>query len=254
MLYRDQLDRPVSIIDSPKRIISLVPSQTKLLVDLGLEDRIVGVTKFCVHPAWIRKTKKIVGGTKNFRFDVIESLNPDLIIGNKEENDQDEIEKLMRNYPVWMSDIITIEESLEMILLLGEILDARSEADKIVQKIKNDFATPLPKKGSAAYVIWYEPIMVAGSKTFINEMMALAGFENKISKGRYPIVNLKDLKELAPEYILLSSEPYPFKKKHVDYFNAHLPKSKIRLIDGELFSWYGSRLLDAKSYFLSLID
>lgn len=254
MLFEDQLKRNVSIINSPQRIVSLVPSQTELLVDLGLEDRIVGVTKFCVHPTSFRKRKTIVGGTKNYRFDVIESLNPDLIIGNKEENDQREIEKLMKNYPVWMSDIVTIEDSLEMIRSLGEVLEVRSEAGKILRRIKNDFTNPLPKKGTAVYLIWNDPMMVAGKNSFIDEMLSFAGFKNTVLEMRYPEVSLKELKALAPEYILLSSEPFPFKKKHLDYFKSHLPNSKIKLVNGEYFSWYGSRLLNAKSYFESLID
>ena len=94
MNFTDQLNRNIFIPNPPKRIISLVPSQTELLVDLGLEDRIVGVTKFCVHPRDLREKKTIVGGTKNYRFEVIDSLQPDLIIGNKEENDKEGIEIL----------------------------------------------------------------------------------------------------------------------------------------------------------------
>src|SRR5690606_36101517 len=112
MEYIDQLKRSISISHPPQRIISLVPSQTELLVDLGLEEKIVGVTKFCIHPKDLRKRKSIVGGTKNYRMEVIESLKPDLIIGNKEENDQSGIEDLMRKYPVWMSDIYTVEDNL----------------------------------------------------------------------------------------------------------------------------------------------
>lgn len=253
MIFKDQLNRLVSIPNPPKRIISLVPSQTELLEDLGLEDRIVGVTKFCVRPKGLIKRKTIIGGTKNYRMEVIESLKPDLIIGNKEENEKVGIEELIRKYPVWMSDIVTIEDSLGMILSLGEVLEVRSEAEKIVRQLKRDFANPLPRKGTAVYLIWDEPIMVAGTNTFINQMLSFAGFENVIEKERYPELRIDTLIEQSPDYLLLSSEPFPFKQKHIDSFKAILPKTKIMLADGEYFSWYGSRLLGAKSYFETLI-
>ncbi|WP_342626401.1 helical backbone metal receptor [Belliella baltica] len=114
-IYTDQLKRKVTIAESPKRIISLVPSQTELLVDLGLGDRIVGVTKFCVHPEGFKEKKQIIGGTKNFHFDKIDQLEPDLIIGNKEENYQEGIEKLAEKYPVWMSDIFDLSDAMEIL-------------------------------------------------------------------------------------------------------------------------------------------
>lgn len=252
MEYLDQLRRTISISHPPQRIISLVPSQTELLVDLGLEDRIVGVTKFCIHPKDVRKQKTIVGGTKNYRMEVIESLQPDLVLGNKEENEQSGIEELMGEYPVWLSDIYTLEDSLEMIGSLGEMLVAQTKAKEIILKLKSDFASALPKRGSAVYLIWNDPIMVIGSNTFINDMLNRAGFENLIQKPRYPQLIEKELMLLNPEYLLLSSEPFPFKEKHIQYFQSLLPKAKIRLVDGEMFSWYGSRLLKARSYFESL--
>jgi ABC-type Fe3+-hydroxamate transport system substrate-binding protein len=252
MEYLDQLKRTISISPPPQRIISLVPSQTELLVDLGLEDRIVGVTKFCIHPKDLRKRKTIVGGTKNYRMEVIESLQPDLVIGNKEENEQSGIEELMGKYPVWLSDIYTLEDSLEMIGSLGEMLVAKTKAKEIILKLKSDFASALPKRGSAIYLIWNDPIMVAGRDTFINDMLSKAGFENLIQNSRYPQLIDKELIALNPEYLLLSSEPFPFKEKHIQYFKSLLPNTEIRLVDGEMFSWYGSRLLKARSFFESL--
>lgn len=252
MEYYDQLKRSISIINPPQRIISLVPSQTELLVDLGLEEKIVGVTKFCIHPKDLRKRKTIVGGTKDYRFDVIESLKPDLIIGNKEENEKSGIEELMAKYPVWMSDIYGLEDSLEMIGSLGELLEAKTKAEEIIKQLRFDFALSLPKKGTAIYLIWKDPIMVAGTDTFIDKMMDFAGFENLIQSPRYPQVTNEELIELNPEYVLLSSEPFPFKDTHQHWFQALLPKTNIKLVDGEIFSWYGSRLLKANSYFENL--
>lgn len=252
MNFIDQLNRTIFLPDPPKRIISLVPSQTELLVDLGLDNRVVGVTKFCVHPAGLRNKKTIVGGTKNYRFDVIDSLKPDLIIGNKEENDQEGIEKLASKYPVWMSDILTVEDSLKMILDLGKITDTLIKAEEIANQLKMDLNTPLPFKGTAVYLIWNDPIMVAGQETFINEMLSIAGFKNLIRTSRYPEVKLEDLQLLNPDYLVLSSEPFPFKEKHLNLFKTLLPNAKVRIVDGELFSWYGTRLLKALPYFKSL--
>lgn len=252
MHFTDQLNRTIFLPNPPKRIISLVPSQTELLVDLGLEDRIVGVTKFCIHPVDLRKKKAIVGGTKNYRFDLIDSLQPDLIIGNKEENDQEGIEKLASKYPIWISDILTVEDSLRMILELGKITDTLIKADQITNQLKMDLKNQLALKGTVIYLIWNDPIMVAGQDTFINEMLSIAGFKNLIQTSRYPEVKPEALQLLNPDYLLLSSEPFPFKEKHLDFFKALLPNANIRIVDGELFSWYGSRLLKAPPYFKSL--
>lgn len=252
MEYLDQLMRRISLVNPPQRIISLVPSQTELLIDLGLEEKIVGVTKFCVHPKGLRKRKTIVGGTKNYRMDVIDSLQPDLIIGNKEENEQSGIEKLMEMYPVWMSDIYTLEDSFDMIGRLGKMLGAEDKAEEINKQLNTDLVSPLPRKGTAVYLIWNDPIMVAGTDTFINEMLNFAGFENIIQSQRYPQLTREELFDLNPDYLLLSSEPFPFSEAHIRNFQSLVPMAKIRLVDGEIFSWYGSRLRKAKVYCESL--
>ena len=212
----------------------------------------VGVTKFCVHPKGLKKRKVIVGGTKNYRMDAIDSLRPDLIIGNKEENEQNGIEELMEKYPVWMSDIYTLEDSLEMIGSFGKMLNVEEKAQEIIKQLKVDFALPHKRKGKAVYLIWNDPIMVAGADTFINEMLSFAGFTNLIQTSRYPLLTIEQLIDLNPENILLSSEPFPFKDSHIQYFQSLLPEAKIKLVDGEIFSWYGSRLCNAKTYFENL--
>ncbi|GMQ28328.1 helical backbone metal receptor [Algoriphagus confluentis] len=252
MLFTDQLNRSIFLSDPPKRIISLVPSQTELLVDLGLEDKIIGVTKFCIHPKHLRKCKTVVGGTKNYRFEVIDSLTPDLIIGNKEENDKEGIERLAKKYPVWMSDIFSLEDNYRMIEQVGQLTSSELRAKELVHKIKTSFAKPLPKRGTCVYLIWNDPIMVAGGSTFIDTMLTVAGFENLVKQARYPQLSVEDLQNLSPEFLLLSSEPFPFKEKHLDFFRALLPNSQIKLVNGELFSWYGSRLIYSWDYFRSL--
>jgi ABC-type Fe3+-hydroxamate transport system substrate-binding protein len=252
MHFTDQLQRTVHIPESPRRIISLVPSQTELLVDLGLVENLVGVTKFCVHPTHLRKSKTVVGGTKNYRFEVIDSLKPDLIIGNKEENDQKGIEKLAEKYPVWMSDILSLEDNYSMIEQLGLLTGKEQPAKKLVMEIKSSFSNVIPRKGTCVYLIWNHPMMCAGRNTFIHSMLGMAGFENLVKSDRYPEMNLKDLQELAPDYLLLSSEPYPFQKKHIEFFESNLPNTRVGLVDGEPFSWYGSRLRFSQAYFQSL--
>lgn len=252
MEFIDHLSRSVFISKPPERIISLVPSQTELLVDLGLEDRIVGVTKFCLHPTYLGKSKTIVGGTKNCRFDIIESLKPDLIIGNKEENDRDGIEKLALSYPVWMSDILDLKDALRMISDLGKIAAKETEAAVIVTRIQRELSEKVPYKGTCVYLIWDNPKMAAGKKTFIDSMLSVAGFDNVVKEERYPAFSEKELIQLSPEYVLLSSEPFPFGDKHRKALQTLLPEAKMLLVDGEMFSWYGSRLLRSMEYFKGL--
>ncbi|WP_394355077.1 ABC transporter substrate-binding protein [Aquiflexum lacus] len=226
----------------------MVPSQTELLVDLGLKHSLVGVTKFCVHPKGLKKEKTIIGGTKSFHFDKIDSLKPDLIIGNKEENYKEGIDKLSEKYPVWMSDIYTLEDAFQMMLGIGQVTGTMKKAEVLVQKIRSGLDFVPKRKATAVYLIWYDPLMAAGKNTFIEEMLLRAGFVNMMAKDRYPEFSLAELKALAPEYLLLSSEPYPFKQKHLNEFASLMPQSKILLVDGEMFSWYGSRLLLFKRY------
>jgi ABC-type Fe3+-hydroxamate transport system substrate-binding protein len=247
-LFTDQMNRTINIPEQPQRIISLVPSQTELLVELGLEDRLVGLTKFCVHPKGLKKSKTIIGGTKNFRFEKIEALRPDLIIGNKEENYQEGIERLAKTYPVWLSDISNLEDAFKMILEIGKITGTSIEAIKCIDQLRKDFDQLSIFKGTAIYMIWKDPMMVAGKATFIDDMLLRSGFKNIIDQKRYPELTMEDLLKLSPDYLLLSSEPYPFKESHLDEFQKLLPQTKVLLVNGEMFSWYGSRLKHFVSY------
>lgn len=249
----DQMGYEVGVPHIPRRIISLVPSQTELIHDLGYSDSLVGITKFCIHPKHLLKEKSIIGGTKDFRFDVIDQLKPDLIIGNKEENYEEGINILKKKYPVWMSDIYNLNDSLSMIESLGSILNANEQAQKLVSLINSSFANVNPpKRYKALYFIWNLPRMVAGSHTFINEMLNVAGFDNAAPSARYPELSNDEIKTLNPEVVLLSSEPFPFKEKHINQFRELVPGAIIKIVDGELFSWYGSRLKLAPDYFIQV--
>ncbi|MDX2000885.1 MAG: helical backbone metal receptor [Chitinophagales bacterium] len=240
----------------PQRIVSLVPSQTELLFYLGLQDRIVGITKFCVHPADKVPQVPKVGGTKKLDLGIIQSLRPDLIIGNKEENEKEQIEQLMQQYKVWISDIANLEDALEMIGTIGGLTGTDEKCQQLVKQIKTAFENLVPNGAKkVAYLIWRRPYMVAAKGTFINDMLQRCGWHNVFGHlGRYPEITPEQLHQAATELVLLSSEPYPFKEKHLHEIQAICPKAKVVLVDGEMFSWYGSRLLLAPSYFASLID
>lgn len=259
MTYKDQMGREINITKPVKRIISLVPSQTELLVELGLLDKIVGVTKFCVHPENIRKEKVIVGGTKNINHQKIRELSPDIILCNKEENTKEIVEQLQKEYSVHVSDICSVPEAFVLIEQYGELFEKKKEANLLISKIKlendmfNSFIKDVPLK-KVAYFIWKDPWMVAGKGTFIDYMLKTAGFINVFSHAdRYPEVDLKDLKTFQDlDLIMLSSEPFPFTDKHITELNNSSSNTKTILVDGEYFSWYGSRLAGAFSYFKTL--
>ena len=252
------------------RVISLVPSQTELLYHLELEEQVVGITRFCIHPDDWYRNKKRVGGTKDPHIDIIRQLRPDLVIANKEENRQEDIALLARSFPIWVTDVATISGALAMIMEAGDLLNRKNQAEKMVKQIAISFESLAPKELQGftqqqspsfdpairtAYLIWKDPWMTIGSDTFIHDVMAHAGFANVFAEGiRYPTITLEMLQQQNPELILLSSEPYPFRTKHLEELRADFPGTKIRLVDGELFSWYGSRLIHTASYLKDLRD
>ncbi len=255
----DQLGRTLTFTSIPKRVVSLVPSQTEYLYDLGLHEELVGITKFCIHPEGLLKEKKIIGGTKNIDIQKILELKPDVVIANKEENEQEQIEELMQHVPVWISDIYTLQDSYEMMLGLGKLFDKQNQAEAIVAQIKTEFAA-FQKSVDAkrvAYFIWRNPYMMAGKNTFINHLLTELGLYNvcnDMEQGeRYPSISIEALAALQPNLIYLSSEPYPFKEKHIEECQKACPGAQVVLVDGELFSWYGSRLKYSVKYFHTLL-
>ena len=250
-IYIDQMGRSVAIAERPQRIISLVPSQTEWLADLGLEQEVIALTKFCIHPhSWWREKTRI-GGTKTLDIDKIRALQPDLIIANKEENTQAEIELLAQEFPVWISDIERLPEALQMMRALGQITGKTERAESLLLPFEQALAAyQAPSaKLSVAYFIWREPWMLAAGQTFIDEMLNWAGFKNALGHlDRYPSLSLKELGEEKIDLIFLSSEPYPFKEKQIAELQEIWPNIPILLVDGEIFSWYGSRLFKAPVY------
>jgi ABC-type Fe3+-hydroxamate transport system substrate-binding protein len=258
-IYIDQLGRKIELSSLPVRIISLVPSQTELLFHLGLTTEVVGITKFCIHPDNWFHTKTRIGGTKNLNIEKIKSLNPDLIIANKEENDRAQIEQLAKEFPVWISDIKNLEDAIKMIMDVGVIINKKNEAEELCSQIKTGFEnykihTP-NLKPKTCYLIWKDPYMTTGGDTFIHDMLQHAGFDNVFAdKTRYPQITPEDLHMANCHLLILSSEPYPFQPKHKKDLEKMLPEIKVILADGEMFSWYGSRLLLAPAYFKTLHD
>lgn len=250
-----QGNRWISLNDNPPcRIISLVPSLTELLYYLGLGKYVVGITRFCVLPETKITKPKIIGGTKNPKIDSIRLLNPDFIIASKEENRYSDIHEMQEGTAVWVTDIATIEDNIEVINSLMTQFDIQSDYKSIVQNFTGLYTQgAILRNKRVLYLIWKEPYMTVGGDTFIHEMIHHAGFENVTSVlERYPVLSKEEIISLCPDYIFLSTEPYPFKQSHLQEFATIFPDSKIILVDGQMFSWYGIRPLFAMEYFATI--
>lgn len=259
----DQTGHEVCLLNPPMRIISLVPSLSEYLWDLGLQGQLVGVTKFCIHPKELLETVSRVGGTKQLNLEKIKALRPDLIVANKEENDRTQIEYLQKEFSVYVSDVVTIEHSLAMMLdiaeLTGTLAKARWMIEQICQRLESVNNKAAGKK--IAYFIWQEPYMLAGGQTFINSLLTHCGFNNVVAHlERYPEMKLETLLALGVETLFLASEPFPFSDKHVLALKTVLQQQQlshpvgVKLVDGEAFSWYGSRLLRFDTYVKQLLN
>ncbi|MGN7785230.1 ABC transporter substrate-binding protein [Niabella sp. 22666] len=236
------------------RIISLVPSITELLYYLGLNDETVGITKFCVHPENWFHTKPRVGGTKNVNIGTVKALHPTLIIASKEENIKEQVNELSLFSEILITDVSNFDDALQMIATIGTFTGKTQLAGSLISRIQQQFENNGPYESlTAAYFIWKSPWMTVGGDTFICSMMEKSGFKNVMDQQtRYPQITLQELREMQPQYVLLSSEPYPFKEEDVAAVQEQLPNSKVMLVNGEMFSWYGSRMLDAARYLREL--
>jgi len=239
------------------RIVSLVPSLTELLIDLGLENQVVGRTKFCIHPNEIVKSIPKIGGTKNVNLEAVTQLNPDLIIANKEENTKEDILALESICPIHITEISNFTESISAIQEIGKLTNRTTEANELINEINYNFKNLdqiSNSNKSVCYLIWKDPLMTIGHDTFIHDMLDKCGLINIFGdQNRYPTIDTKDILDKNPDYIFLSSEPFPFKEKHIQEFKKTFPNSKTVLVDGEYFSWYGSRMKSAPTYFNSLL-
>ena len=261
--FTDQIGNSFTFDTPPKRIVSLVPLQTELLCDLGLEENIVGITKFCVHPFHLKSTKAIIGGTKQLHPEKVAALRPDIIIANKEENTPEIVTGLSDIAPVWVTDVRSLQDNADMIAALGRLFNRRTEALKWNDKIGfavsrfRSFMAQRPER-KAAYMIWKNPYMAAGGDTFIDQMLQLNKFvniykNNPKTPGRYPEVIVQKIRiQGDPDVVLLSSEPFPFKDEDAFEIGRFTHHAKVVFADGEMFSWYGSRVARAMDYFTSM--
>ena len=229
---------------APRRIVSLVPSQTELLAALGLDAEVVGLTRFCVHPAGWKDRKAIVGGTKDVRLDRVRALAPDLVIANREENVREQVEALAADTEVLVTDVADVSGALGMIRDVGAAVGRTATADALADEIATGFDALDPGRPlRAVYLIWRDPWMTVGGDTFIHSVMARAGLVNAFGeRTRYPAVTPAEIAAVQPDVLLLASEPYPFADKHVEEARRLAPSARVALVDGEVFSWYGSRM------------
>ena len=252
----DARDHTLTLDTSPTRIVSLVPSQTELLAYLGLDDEVVGLTRFCERPDHWRSEKTIVGGTKEIDVDAVRDLDPDLILANHEENTAADVAALDDVAPVFVTEVKTVEEALQMIRTVGTLTGTSDQTSTLAGQIISRFES-LPEFAPlrAVYLIWRAPYMTVGHDTFIHDVMGWGGFENVYGdQPRYPEVSLDTLADQEVDVVLCSSEPFPFHQK--DKFTAEieeaLPDTRVEVVDGQPFSWYGPRLLDTPSYLTEL--
>ena len=252
MEVTDQLGIKSASPGPAERIISLVPSLTELLYELGLTRQIIGVTRYCPPPKDERRVPAVIGGTKDFDFNRIDELSPDLIIGSREENYQAGISRLREKYPVWLCDVLILDDALNMIKDIGSIVGRSVNAARLVSEITDEFSKlPAFPPLKVAYLIWQDPFMVAAGGTFINNMLELGGFVNIFQeRSRYPVIILADLAQA--EAVLLSSEPYRFTENEVKVLKTAYPHCKDMLVDGKKFSWYGSHLRYTPAYLQQL--
>lgn len=248
---KDQVGNSIELKEPPTRIVSLVPSQTELLYYFGLEEETIGITKFCIHPAKWFQTKERIGGTKKLDLEKIRKLNPQLIIANKEENTKEEIEVLAKEFPIYISDVNTVQDAYEMIKHLGLLCGKEQVAVDLIDEIQEGFAEIKQVNKRVLYFIWREPYMVCGSSNFIHSILKEIGLYNVISEERYIEISSEKIRDLQADVIFLSTEPFPFKEEHIKEMQE-LSDAEIKIVDGELFSWYGSRMLLMKDYFNQL--
>jgi ABC-type Fe3+-hydroxamate transport system substrate-binding protein len=236
------------------KVVSLVPSITEALFDLGLtENEVIGRTKFCIHPKEKVKNVPRIGGTKNINIDKIRALQPDLILANKEENIKEQVEALMNDFKVMVTNVETIEDNYYLLKNLGKTFHKEDKAQVFNLKIYEILnQAKINSNIKVAYLIWKNPYMTIGSDTFIHKILSEIGFENIFKdRTRYPEIQTEDLAEA--DVIMLSSEPFPFKEKHIEELKEFYPEKKIMIVDGEAFSWYGTHIAKCGDYFEELV-
>lgn len=246
------------------RLVSLCPSITELLFDLGAGEALVGRTKFCIHPAGGVRAVEKVGGTKNPKVERIIELAPDVVFMNAEENRAEDAQALeAAGLVVHASLPRTAADTAQMVREIGAATGRSEAAEGIAREIEARAArVQAVARGRPAvrfaYLIWRDPWMSASADTYVSELLGLAGGVNVFAAAaaRYPVITPQELRAASPDVVLLSSEPFPFRAGHADELAglSALPRERIRLVDGELLSWHGSRTPRGIDYAEEIID
>ncbi|MFO8087640.1 MAG: helical backbone metal receptor [Bacteroidales bacterium] len=258
LVFTDHSREEIHLPDYPQKIISLCPSITETLVKLGLTDRITGRTCYCYRPEQQVKDIPVIGGASDPDMDLIKQQHPDLIIAVKEENNRSHIEQLREHYAVYVFDINTYSDAIDMIIQLGELTGKQNEAVQMSDDIDKAFARipQLEQPLVFLYLVWNDPLMAAGKRTYINSILTSHGFTNCLSQfvQRYVTLNIEVFKKLNFDIAFLPTEPYHFTEDDRQDILSFYPETDVRLVDGEAFSWYGFRMLDSASYLADFIN
>lgn len=233
------------------RIVSLCPSLTELVFDLGHGDELVGRTKFCIHPADRVGAVEKVGGTKNPKLERIIELAPNLVLLNEEENRREDAEALRAaGVQCHVSFPHTALETADMVRSIADAIDAKADGERIARDIETRHNRVVKSAAdrapvSYAYMIWREPWMTLNADTFVSALLGDAGGRNAFASAvdRYPAISPADLTSQSPDVVLLSTEPFPFQPKHAEELArlTGIDRERFEIVDGELLSWHGSR-------------
>jgi iron complex transport system substrate-binding protein len=246
------------------KVVSLVPSITETLFELGLDDQIVAVTRWCTRPADKVQTKRMVGGTKNPKIELLAALSPDLVILDCDENrKEDAIELERRGIRTFSFFPKTVDDSIQLIRDLGEMFSVPSRAQSLVHEIEERRQNYRPQhKFVAVVLIWRSPYMSINADTYVHSACELFGFQNAFASHtiRYPVISSSEILKADPEVVLFPDEPYPFRKRHMDAFASEFPTLRAvnngRLIhfDGSYIAWHGFGTLRALREFPRILE
>ncbi len=243
------------------RIVSLVPSITELLCDLGLDSRIVGRTGFCIHPAQTVQAIPKIGGTKDVNIEKIRKMAPTHLIVNIDENEKPTVDALAEFIPhIIVTHPIIPTDNLDLYRLLGHIFQVEKAATTLIREFeeasKAFSEVRAFKSERVLYCIWQDPWMTVSQDTYISHMLRKIGWQTWAPKGatsRYPVFHWSDQMAQEIDRILLSTEPYRFNESHVDALERQTGKP-VQLVDGEMLSWYGSRAIAGLRYLATLVN
>jgi ABC-type Fe3+-hydroxamate transport system substrate-binding protein len=255
----DATSAPHTIGPRRSRLVSLVPSTTETLFEIGAGDRVVGVTRFCVRPERARRDATTVGGTKSPDVEALLALEPDLVFANQEENRREDVERLRERVPVYVAFPKTVPAAIDDVRSAGRLLELEASAEAIAEELERKLSAvrAAARAFRYLYLIWQRPYMVAGPSTFVEGLLAEAGGINAAprDRGRYPELTLGEIDASGADVVLLSSEPFPFETAHAADLATKLdPDVRVRLVDGQRLSWHGTRLLEGLPYLENLLD